>query len=185
MKRGPMLYCAAMDAPRYKVLNVRGQTAFADIDDETPLGGNAFTLDHSFRLRFLQDLIGGEGDDETQLGGLSASYAAKLVLNVVPRFPLHPLNHFGPLDWWAGVAVFQDESGEGDHFRYSSFYVGEIEQLAAWIEEKRQRSPPQEGRCEVARVFVANATRAARFVRDRAQELGLPEASDFNPVEPR
>jgi len=140
-------------------------------------------LDQAFRLRLMLDLIGGESSDATQLAGLGPTYAGGVIVNTMGHFPLHPLNHFGPRDWWAGVVVFQDEPKEGKQFRWSAWYAGEIEMLGAWIEEKRRREVPAEGRCEVARVFLANATRAARFVRDRAEEMGLPEAADFKLVQ--
>ena len=179
MKRGGMLYCADVDAQRYKVLNARGQTAFTEATDDEPLGGTAFTLDHAFRLRLLQDLIGGESDDERYLGGLSVSFASFIVGNVMLRFEQHPLTHTGPRDCWAGVAVFEEETDKGDRDRFSDFFVGEIEQLSIWMQNASQRSTPEGGSLELVRVVIANASRAARFVRSRAEELGLPEAQGF------
>ncbi len=184
MKRAPFLFCAGADAPRYKVLESRGQ--FSTAEDGSPRG-NAYTLADAFRLRLLLDLVGGEANDETQIVGLSPSYAAGVVTKALEMFPRHPLNQLEPLDWWVGVVVFEDKDSDGERFRWPEWYFGEIEQFAAWMNEKRQRPVAENGsyrgRFSVIRVFMVNASNAANFVRDRALELGLPEAEDYSVVE--
>lgn len=192
MKRAAMLYCANTDAPRYKVLKQRGQLPFVATDDSEAEGGDGkwanFTLDDAFRLRLMLDLVGGESTDETQLNGLGPSYAQSIVYNAMSRFPRHPLNQIEPRDWWAGLIVLEDNNaGEGD-FRFSEWYVGELENLDAWVKEKATR--PCAGpngaiitrNLPVVRIFIVNVSRVATIVRRRAEELGLPEADDFSEV---
>lgn len=182
MKRAAMLYCADLDPARFKLFKQRNQLPFAFGDDEPGVKRNDYTLDQAFCLRLMLDLIGGESSDETQLNGLGPTYAANMVLNIMNRFPQHPLMQVLPLDWWAGVIVFEDFDADGEAIRWSEWFVGELEQLAAWIGEKRQRQPSpnseSRGQVNTVRVFLANVTRSADFVRDRAEELGLPVVID-------
>lgn len=176
MKRAAMLYCAGTDATRYKVLGHRGQLPFPENDN--PLG-NDFTLDHAFRLRLALDLIGGEDDSAAQLGGLGPSYAAKIVAESIPLFPRHPLNQFEPGDWCIGVVIFEKRVGEDqERLREPALYVGELQALQAWADAKGKQHVDEHGYQlwhKVVRVFLANVTRAADYVRDRAGELGLPD----------
>lgn len=177
MKRAAMLYCADHDPARFKLLKQRDQLPFGLADEEPGVKRTDYTLDQAFRLRLMQDLIGGESSDESQLNGLGPAYAASMVLNAMDRFPQHPLQQFTELDWWAGLVVLEDQDTAGETIRHTEWYVGELEQLAAWVAAKRRRAlgPNGEDRgdMKVVRVFLANVTRAADFVRDRAEDLGL------------
>lgn len=133
-----------------------------------------FTLDDAFRMRLMLDLVGAEGEGDDTLHGLPPSYAVKLVSNAMGRFDRHPLSSLdGAL--WAGVAIFEDTPEGAEPYRYSRWFAGDLADLAAWISEmsKREDGTP-------VRLFAANASRAAKFVRDRAAERGLPEARDFS-----
>ena len=170
MKRGPMLYSANVDNVRFKVLRQRGQLPF-----EAP-EGHSYTLDHAFRLRLMLDLIGGEDDG---LGGLAPSDAAPLVVEVMGRFPRHPLHQIEPFDWWAGVAILEAMQGDETR-RWAVTYAGELAQFPAWLDEARtfeaggpDRAVAMRGKHRVVRVFLVNATRAANVVRDRAEEIGI------------
>lgn len=186
MKRAGLLFCADVDAPRFKLLKQRDQIPF-DVPEHERID---YTLDQAFQLRLMLDLIGGESSDKTQLNGLGPEYAASMVANAMGRFPRHPLNQIEPRDWWAGLVVFADKDSDETPYRFTEWYVGELENLGSWVEEKRKR--PCEGpngstiyrRLPVVRLFLANATRAANFVRDRACEMGLPEGDDYSEVRP-
>ena len=186
MKRAGLLYCADVDAPRFKLLKQRDQLPFHVPAHDGAEKWTDYTLDQAFRLRLMLDLLGGEG--EGQLAGIGPNDAVKLVSNALGYFPRHPLNQIEPRDWWAGLVVLEDKAQDDTTYRFSEWYVGELEQLGAWVDEKRKVpcAGPDGGtvyrRLSVIRVFLANATRAANFVRDRACELGLPEGEDFAEV---
>jgi hypothetical protein len=178
MKRSAFLYCADIDFARYKVLNQRHQLPF--IADQN-LGGSNYTLDHAFRLRLLLDLLGGEGEEASTMAGLGPSYAVSVVFNAMTKFPRHPLNQIEPRDWYLGVVVFEEPGRDGETLRHSEWIACELEQLPAWLEERRTDSVTRQ-RKQIIRVFMVNVTRAANFVRDRAEALGLPEGSDFSEI---
>lgn len=179
MKRAAMIYCANLPIDRFKVLKQRDQLPFPDEDfEDGTLGGNAYTLDHAFRLRLMADLMGGEGD-ELKHGGLSPSYAEKVVSKAMLKFPRHPLNQIEPLDWWAGVLILEEEK-DGETQRFSSWFCGELKCISAWVDEECKR---ENYTLRPVRLFIANASLAADSVRDRAEELGLPEAKDFSVIE--
>jgi len=175
MKRAAFLYCADIDLTRYKVLNQRDQLPFYEGGER---GGSNYTLDQAFRLRVLLDLLGGEGDEVSTMAGLGPSYAVSVVFNALAKFPRHPLNQIEPSEWYLGVVVFEESGKEGESFRYSKWIACEFEKLPAWLDERRTDSFTGQ-RNEIIRVFMVNVTRAAKFVRDRAESLGLLEGSDF------
>lgn len=177
MKRAAFLLCAGVDAPRYKLLKQRNQLPFVPEGDDVPGSHTDYSLDDAFRLRLMLDLIGGESTDDTQLNGLGPSYAAQMVWNAMTLFPRHPLNQVEPLDWWFGVVVFEQIDAEGDLVRFSDWYAGELGMMGAWIQQKQEQH-----NLRAVRVFTANVTRAAEFVRDQAEDLGIAEASDFSEV---
>ena len=170
MRRAPMLYCANLAEPRFKVLRQREQLPFGAPE------GDGYSLDHAFRLRLMLDLIGGETDG---LGGLAPSDAAPLVAEVMERFPRHPLRQIEPGDWWAGVAILESTDAEGHTRRWAITYAGELGNFPAWLEHERTveaRGPaglPAKRRIPAVRVFLANATRAADGVMRRAREIGI------------
>lgn len=178
MKRAAFLYCADIDLTRYKVLNQRDQLPFYGGGER---GGSNYTLDQAFRLRLLLDLLGGEGDDASTMAGLGPSYAVSVVFNAMTKFPRHPLNQIEPRDWYLGVVVYEEPGRDGQTLRHSEWIACELEQLPAWLEERRIDSVTGQ-RKQIIRVFMVNVTRAANFVRDRAEALGLPEGSDFSEI---
>ncbi|NYS24598.1 hypothetical protein HUK65_06300 [Rhodobacteraceae bacterium 2376] len=170
MKRAEIAYIADIRPKRMDLLRERGQIPFE------PPERDAFTLDHAFRLRLMLDLIGGEDDG---LGGLAPSDAAPLVVEVMGRFPRHPLHQIEPFDWWAGVAILEAMQGDETR-RWAVTYAGELAQFPAWLDEARtfeaggpDRAVAMRGQHRVVRVFLVNATRAANVVRDRAEEIGI------------
>ncbi len=178
MKRAAFLYCADIDIARYKVLNQRDQLPFHGGGDR---GGSNYTLDQAFRLRLLLDLLGGEGGDASTMAGLGPSYAVSVVFNAMTKFPRHPLNQIEQRDWYLGVVVYEEPGHDGTTVRHSDWIACELERLPAWLEERCTDSVTEQ-RKEIIRVFLVNVTRAANFVRDRAEALGLPEGSDFSEI---
>ena len=178
MKRAAFLFCADIDLPRYKVLNQRDQLPFYCGGDR---GGSNYTLDQAFRLRVLLDLLGGEGDEFSAMAGLGPSYAVSVVYNALTKFPRHPLIQIEPSDWYLGVVVYEEPEQAGEILRSSEWVACELERLPAWLDERRTDSITGQHK-EIIRVFLVNVTRAAKFVRDRAEALGLPEGSDFSEI---
>lgn len=172
MKRGQMLLCADVDEGRFKVLRQREHLPFE------PPRGDDYTIDHAFRLRLMLDLVGGEADD---LSGLLPSVAAPLVAEAMRRWPVHPVDQFTPAGWWLGVVVLERPDGT----RWAETYAGDLESFAAWLAETRRFETPGKvpgvpmiGRHAAVRVFLANASRAASFVRDRAEDIGASVETD-------
>lgn len=173
MKRAALLYCADIDAPRFKVLNARDQLPFIVSRNETEGRGTKFTLDHAFRLRLMLDLLG-----DSEMPGLGPAYVETIIENAMRLFPRHPLNQFEPGDWWLGVIVFEEPLKDGETFRFSEWMACEFDKLHLWLADKTARNADLT-RLKPVRVFMVNATRVADFVRRRADELGIPEGSDF------
>jgi hypothetical protein len=171
MKRAAIARCADVHPRRFDLLEQRQQLPF-----ETDKGRKAYSLDEAFRLRLMLDLIGREGEGEDEHGGLPTSYACKVVANIMGCFRRHPLKQIEPTEWWVGVVIFETES-EKQTDRRSAWFVGEIENLSAWIKAEGSNMRT-EGSDRPVRVFLANASRAAEFIRNRAEKMGLPEA-DF------
>lgn len=178
MKRAAFLYCADIDLTRFKVLNQRDQLPFVVGRD---WGGSNYTLEQAFRLRVLLDLLGGEGGENSTMAGLGPSYAVSVVSNALTKFPRHPLNETEPPNWFLGVVVYEEPGIDGDSLRGSDWIACELEKLPSWLDERRTDSIDGQ-RKEIIRIFMVNVTRAAKFVRDRAEALGLPEGSDFSEV---
>lgn len=178
MKRAAFLYCADIDLTRFKVLNQRDQLPFVAGRD---WGGSNYTLDQAFRLRVLLDFLGGEGSDPTRMAGLGPTFAAQMIYSALSRFPCHPLDRIASPDWYLGVVVYEVLERDGETTRNSEWITCELERIPAWLDERR--TDPETGqRAEIVRIFIVNVTRAAKFVRDRAEALGLPEGSDFSEI---
>ena len=178
MKRAGLLFCADVDAPRFKLLKQRDQLPFHVPAHDGAEKWTDYTLDQAFRLRLMLDLIGGEG--EGQLAGIGPNDAVKLVSNALGYFPRHPLDVVSEQDLWVGVAVFEEATSEGSH-RFTRWFAGDLAELPSWL-AKAGTETDGKTKLPVVRIFMANASRAAKFVRDRAQGRGLPEASEFSEV---
>lgn len=177
MKRAALLYCADVDAPRYKLLKQRDQLPFvADTElEEASDKWTNFKLDDAFRLRLHLDLIGNDGSKEYPHPGVAPSYAVSIIYNGLFNIIESPLTS-AAADLWVGVMIVEapEEGEDGKPLRFSRWFGGPLGELTKWISEVSE----QEGSAPV-RVLMANASRAARFVRQRAEELGLPEAAQL------
>jgi hypothetical protein len=181
MRRGQFLHCAGVDVTRFKQFKQRDQLPFVISAVDAEYGGAGFTMDDAFRMRLMLDLLGGEGDETSRLGGLGPTYASKFVENAVYLFPRHPLNQIEPLDWFLGVAVFDAPTPGVGSERYSESFACEASYISAWIADKTK--PEEDGaRQRLVRLFLVNASQAAEFVRDRALEIGIPDEVVFAKV---
>lgn len=178
MRRGQFLHCSGVDLTRFKQFKQRDQLPFVISAVDAEYGGAGFTMEDAFRMRLMLDLLGGEGDETSRLGGLGPTYAAKVVFNAMHKFPRHPLNQIEPLDWFLGVAVFDCPAPGVGTERYSEAFALEVAHLSEWVADKCK--PGAGGATpRLVRIFVVNVTQAAQFVQDRAQEIGLPDEVIF------
>lgn len=177
MKRAAMLFCADADAPRYKVLKQRDQLPFPV--DEQDGKWQDFTLDDAFRLRLMLDLVGGDGiakTEEDQLKGLPPAYAAKVVSNGLFDCDVHPLDMSEDADIWLAVAIFEEASADQTKIRFSGWFAGALVDFPDWVSAEVAKS----ANLVPVRTCLVNAGRAARFVRERAVKMNLPEANDIS-----
>lgn len=187
MKRSAMLYCADLEASRYKVLKQRKQLPYVGDDDEEddPGGWADFTLNDAFRIRLALDLIGNDGlgkSEEDRLKGLPPGYAAKVVFNAMSSTDLHPLKMPADTDFWLAVVIFESLSKEDGAYRFSSWYAGPLTAFSDWIDDEVAKAE-KDGWIHVpVRTCMVNAVRAATFVRQRALELGLQEVAEYTEV---
>ncbi len=172
MKRAALLYCVAVAVARYKLLKQRGQlpqlTGFEP--DESGELRSDFTIEDAIKLRTLLDLIGNDGSAEYPHPGLAPSYAVNVIDNCFYGDTRTLLSADGP-DQWIGVAVAEVNASAGSEdgiMRISSWFTGTLADLAPWIAEN--------GGDSAVRIMLVNVSRARRFVCDRAEALGLPEA---------
>lgn len=172
MKRGPMLNCADVDVARYTVLNARDQTTFAMSEEEGSNKHTNYGLRHAFELRLTVDLIGGEAQTGLAAIGIAPSFAARALSNALGRGRAEGIDLAAP-GTYAGVVVFETIEGDGSALRFTRWFCQNIGMLDAWLAILEQKE-----NATAVRVFLVNTARAAAFVRKRAEDLGLPEASD-------
>jgi hypothetical protein len=181
MKLAHYLHCADITRERFKVLNQRDQLPHVAGSSfpHSPLGEENvgkfanYSLSDAFAMRLMLDLIGGEGPKGEELVGIVPSYACKVVSNAcMPH--RNPSVSFDNKNVWAGVAVFQGRALNDQPLRYTRWFLGDVSELPRWIAATSIREHDD----LPIRVLIANASRAAAFVRARAEDLGLPEAGD-------
>jgi hypothetical protein len=178
MRLSGFLHCT--DCPKERFNALRRHDNLPLFSPGADAGGwQSFTLDDAFRFRLMLDFLGDSVADAAYLQGLPPSGAVKIVDNVMPRFDRHPLNFKGSGELWAGIVVFEEAIEDADPLRSAAWFAGQPSDLSQWIEDKRTGGHTGK-KCEVVRIFLANASRAASFVRQRAIDLGLPEGMDFS-----
>lgn len=178
MKRAALLHCADIDLPRFKVLRQREQLPFvAGSFDEADSKQATYSLEHAFLLRLFLDL-NGQGDDSAALTAKDACSVVVNAMSTVRRLNLpHPLNLAAPQDFWVGVIVFEElYEEEGECLRFTDRFAGKLADLHSYITDFEERSAIP---ARAVRTIIVNATRAARFVRTRADELDIPERFDL------
>ncbi|RME99983.1 MAG: hypothetical protein D6773_12130 [Alphaproteobacteria bacterium] len=174
MRRAGILHCADIDRDYFKVLNARGQLPFVVRKDEQVSKWAEYTLDDAFRLRLQLDLSANESLEKFP-EGLGAEYAPRLIKNATEITVSDA--YLASQDIWIGVAVFEGEMPDGASEIYREHFCGNLAELLPHYQAKMRyelKNSPYKT-LSATRVFMANATRAARFVVNRALELGLPE----------
>lgn len=167
MKRAGIAFCAGIEARRFDVLAQRDQTPFA-----VAVPPKQYTLENAYQLRVMIDLI--------RDGGIDLETAALIVNGATEKLAIHPLNQpESGGDLWIGRALVTMAKGDSTDIFYD--YVGGFlpelfEQAQALVAEKYD---PAE-KPELVRIDMVNASQAARQVRERAKDLGLPEGEDFS-----
>lgn len=173
MKRSKFLFASAAQLPRFKVLRQRGQLPFVIGDGAAEYEQDGFTLDHAFRMRLMLDLVGGESAGSEPLGGLGPSTAANIVSNAVARSGADPIDLARKPDVYLGVAVFDEPQRDGSPLRYSEWVFCEATALPEWLSERTGMQAYGLERT-IVRVFMVNASRAARFVLSRVDVPAFP-----------
>ncbi len=178
MRRAGIIHCVGIDAPRFNLLRKRKQLPFHVARDENAAKWQDFSLDDAFRLRVELDFVAQEST-ETYPEGLGAEYASRLVTNSVSLTV--GTAYLARPEIWVGVCVFEGLMQDGKTETYREHLCGSLSQILSKYHDEIPRQT-EEGPYKYIsgkRVFLANATRAARFVVQRAQELGLPEAEEI------
>lgn len=168
MKRAGIAYCAEIEVRRFDLYVQREQLTFAKA--EPP---KHYSLQEAYELRLFLDLV--------DQGGASLEVARAAVLGGTDALMVHPLNQSADsADLWVGMALVQDpEMGGGEESWHSFPIAGPLSEIAKSAEAQTKQFGDE---ARLARLVVGNASGAARFVRHRANELGLPEAKDFSEV---
>jgi len=167
VKRAAIAYVADVDARRMDLLHER---------DQLPFGRNgSYTLEEAFQLCLHRDL--------TENQGLGHEAAVYLITNAIRRDKLdkHPLNTIPEhgQDVWAAAGDVIDPNADPAENRCKLAVAGALADLPQLIAAQLARQHPG---CQFYRMTMVNASRAARQVRQRALDLGLPEAIDFSLV---
>ena len=138
-------------------------------EDSAFAGWANFSVEDAFRMRVMLDLIGEDYRQSEYLAGLPASYAQKIVINAVRGMACLPHGR-EDADIWAGVLVARDDTAPGG--ASPIWFWGGLADLAGWVAAK---TLTLEGEAPMppVRVFLANASEAARGVRERAKEIGV------------
>lgn len=170
MKRAAIAYCADVEPRRFDLLLYRDQLPFPPQNPPA-----RYTLSDAFELRLFMCLVENEG--------ASLELAQQTVFSV-DKLLVHPLCQLGgEPDLWVGKALIQDPNlGEGAASYHSFGVAGTLAEIATNADSLTRDFSPD---ARLLRLVTVNASLAARFVRNRARELGLPEGDDFSPIETR
>lgn len=173
MRRAALLSLADLDAPRFNLLRQRDQLPFPSGDDSR---WAEFSLDDAFKLRLMLDLIEDAGQG-AKPPPLSPTFAPKMVFNGIAAGPLTIAGAAATSPAiWIAHAGFEGVTADGDIHHSASHFCGPLADLDGWIAGIITKDCDGYRGFACKRLFMANATRAANFVLERAQELGLPEA---------
>jgi hypothetical protein len=182
VKLAALLFVADVDRERFNVLRRRGQLPIVrGTADDADAKQSTYDLADAFLIRVLLDLVG-DGDDHAAVPPAQAAPVASNIEHTLRREGFrHPLNVMGA-DLWAGIVVLDevvtDPQGETPRLRYVARFAGPASDLPAFLDAQANSE------AQPVRVLLVNLSRAARFVRARAHELGLPEAEDFSEIWP-
>lgn len=185
MQRRQALFLAGYDSTSFNNYARRDQLpVIAGSTDDNGSRYTNYSLDDAWRLRLHRDLIG----NEPQSGvcgecGVSPAGAKAIVGNALSHSdgPLAIGDAFhAPADIWIGVIVYQETYGP-DPIRFTEWFKGEMagvnDQIANALTKHSADYP--RSTLEPVRIVTVNASRAARFVVQRAREFHLPEISEI------
>lgn len=175
MRRAGLLLVADCSPQRFDTLRRRNHLTFSS---EPALnlasGWGEFTLRDAFELRLILDLMEASG-----VGGEEARYITGNAFTQARRdgrFSRHPLN---------GPESFPPYNGEDIWVFGGIFHAPDVDFTARFCDAGALSELPMivsriEGGDPIARMVAANATRAAKFVRNRALEFSIEGATDFS-----
>lgn len=170
MKRAGLLHCAGLTAVQFKNFQRYDQLPFF----ETEIGHGRFTIDDAFRLRLMQELIDA-GSHNTYPTGLGPEFACSVVGNAT-SVTCRQAAEANPAIW-IGHSIQFAETEDGEPDRSAGHYCGPLADLEAWQAKQADRGPSDYSVSVTSRIFIVNATNAARFVLRRAAEMDMPEAN--------
>ena len=160
------LYLATLDEVRFIGLRRHGNLPFAN--DPEAAGWARFNVEDAIRMAVMLALMGDDYRTSEYLAGLPAAYASKIVWNARRNLADLPHARDEP-DIWIGVLVVQ---GPGQDAKATTEWFCEtLVELASWVAAKTDNDGQQQSK--PVRMFIANASEAARGVRERALEIGL------------
>lgn len=171
MKRAGLIHCAGLTAAQFKNFQRYDQLPFS----EPEVGYGRFTLDDAFRMRLMQELIDA-GSHTTYPTGLGPEFACNVVENAAGSLFCKKTAEADPAIW-IGHAILFSETEDGEAGRSAAHYCGPLAGLEAWQEQKANSWADTYSISVTSRIFIVNATNAARFVLRRAVEMDMPEAS--------
>jgi len=119
------------------------------------------------RMRLMLDLMGEDHRTSDYLAGLPASYARRIVNNVLPPLFAFPHSRDEP-DVWIGVLVVKGPAAEEKP--YTEWFLGYLADTANWMAAKVESNGQVNSK--PVRIFMANASEAARSAREKALEIG-------------
>ncbi|PYF07825.1 hypothetical protein C8J30_11572 [Rhodobacter viridis] len=174
MRLAGLLNCTDCKREHFNALRRHGNLTFFSAANASDVEAQwqAFTLSQAFELRLQLDLMGGEAGAEIAAIGIPPSFAASALSNALGRGRAEGIDLAAP-GTYAGVVVFEAIDGDGSPLRFTRWFcqnIGMLEASLAILEQKEKAT--------AVRVFLVNTARAAAFVRKRAEDLGLSEASD-------
>ncbi len=180
MRLAGLLHLAATDKKRFDNLRRHEQLPFhGGPANESARKNWRFTIRDAFALRMTLDLIGGEGDGESKLGGVPPSYAHKVIYNALgyARERYETLGDLVVHRVFLGGVIFKSRHEGDDGRRFSRWFAGPAEELGDWIAETGRES-----NANPVRVLLVDAGRAALQVIEAARELDINDNAEGEKV---
>lgn len=172
MKRAALLHCAGWTAQRFKLLQRHDQLPFHQVDEPDASRWSEFSIEDAFRLRLMHELIDAESS-EVYPTGTGPSFARSVVANATQVLCVEAAEAH-PVIWIAHVTL-TGEVATGQMERHAFHYCGTLGSLEYKIEASEAAFGDAYQSHAATRIFLANATNAAKFVLRRAKELDVLE----------
>ncbi|MEM6309977.1 MAG: hypothetical protein AAF754_07995 [Pseudomonadota bacterium] len=130
-----------------------------------------YTLGEALKLKTILNLVDHGGIDQAE-----ASYTTKAIDH---DLPIHPLDYISGLqgkgDLWIGVGTVVNAK-DNEAFKFT--VGGTFDEL---VDQKDRKMIEEFPGYNLVRFVTTNVSLAANSVRQKAQELGLPEGEDETP----